>query len=180
MPELLTPQLLLRVPNREDLDGFAAFCQDEVAMEHLGGERLSRHESWRQMCTLVGSWAVEGFGMFSVIERASGRWVGRIGPWQPADWPGTEVGWGVLTEFAGRGYAFEAAVASMDYAFDTLGWSRVVHMIAPTNVRSAALAARLGSRNEGPTSLPPPLDVHEVDCWAQTREEWRSRRSSVG
>ncbi|WP_010184248.1 GNAT family N-acetyltransferase [Sphingomonas sp. PAMC 26605] len=46
-----------------------------------------------------------GFSMFSVIERKTGAWVGRIGPWQPEGWPGTEVGWGVAAAFAGKRYA---------------------------------------------------------------------------
>ena len=38
--------------------------------------------------------------MFSVIEKDSGRWIGRIGPWQPEGWPGTEVGWSLVTNRA--------------------------------------------------------------------------------
>ena len=145
-------------------------------MTHLGGKRLSRHEAWRQLCTSAGSWAVQGYGMFSVVETATGEWVGRIGPWQPADWPAPEVGWGIRTAFAGRGYAYEAAVASMDFVVDVLGWERIVHAIAPDNARSIALAQRLGSTNRGPTRLPPPYQDFPVDSWEQTADEWRARR----
>lgn len=175
-PIIQTERLLLRVPTADDLEGWVAFVDDAVAMEHLGGKRLSRHEAWRQLCTMVGSWHVRGFGMFSVIERATGEWVGRIGAWQPEDWPGREVGWGVRSKFAGRGYAHEAAAASMDYVFDDLGWDRVIHSIAPTNVRSAALAQRLGSVNCGPTQLPSPYEAMPVDSWEQSAEDWRGGR----
>ncbi len=175
-PSLTTERLTLRIPEAQDLDGWAAFVADAVAMEHLGGKTLSRHEAWRQLCTMVGSWHVRGFGMFSVIERSTGEWVGRVGPWQPEDWPGREVGWGVRSDFAGRGYAHEAAVACMDYVFDVLAWERVIHTIDPENVRSWKLAQRLGSRNLGPTQLPPPLDDVNVDAWGQERGEWESAR----
>ena len=117
--------------------------------------------------------------MFSVIERDSGRWVGRIGPWQPEGWPGTEVGWGVSRAFAGKGYALEAATAAIDYAVDMLGWDDVIHTIAPTNLRSIRLAERLGSVNRGATRLPPPLESYVCDIWGQSAATWRARRGAA-
>ena len=114
IPVLTTKRLILRLPEAADLDGWAAFSADPETMAYLGGVQ-SRAESWRALCTMRGAWDIRGFAMFSVIERDTGRWVGRIGPWQPEGWPGREVGWGVAREFAGRGYAHEAASAAMDY-----------------------------------------------------------------
>ena len=119
-----------------------------------------------------------GFSMFSVIERDTGAWVGRIGPWQPEGWPGTEIGWGVARGFAGRGYAYEAAGAAMDYAVDVLGWSEIVHTIVPENTRSIRLAERLGSVHRGPTRMPPPLDAIEADLWSQTAADWKASSKS--
>jgi RimJ/RimL family protein N-acetyltransferase len=117
--------------------------------------------------------------MFSVIERETGRWVGRVGPWRPEGWPGTEIGWAIVRDRWGRGYAGEAAVAATNWAFDALGWTDVVHSIAPENVASQRVAEKLGSRNLGPGKLPPPFEDARVDLWGQTREEWR-RRSGWG
>ena len=116
-----------------------------------------------------------GFSQFAVIERATGAWVGRIGPWQPEGWPGTEIGWGVASAFSGRGYAHEAACAAMDYAVDVLGWEEIIHTIVPDNHRSIRLAERLGSIHRGSTRLPPPLDQLRVDFWSQTAASWRAR-----
>lgn len=174
-PVLFTERLMLRPPNRDDLDGYAAFAADAETMRHLGGV-LTRAEAWRDLSLRAGAWMTRGFSMFSVIERATGAWVGRIGPWQPEGWPGTEVGWGVRRDFAGKGYAYEAACAAMDYAVDVLGWPEIIHTIAPDNVRSARLAQRLGSANRGPTRLPPPLADVRVDAWGQSADEWRARR----
>lgn len=174
-PILFTDRLLLRRPAAGDLDGWAAFCADPVAMEHLGGP-VARSIAWRQLCTMAGAWDIVGYGMFSVIERATGKWVGRLGPWQPEGWPGTEVGWGVSSEFSGKGYAHEGAAAAMDYAVDVLGWSTVIHTINPANIRSIRLAERLGSYNMGQTRLPAPYIDEPVDAWGQTAQEWRARR----
>jgi RimJ/RimL family protein N-acetyltransferase len=110
-----------------------------------------------------------------MIEKESGRWIGRVGPWEPEGWPGTEVGWGILKSAFGRGFAFEAALATIDWAFDNLGWTDVIHSIEPQNLPSARLAQRLGSKNRGPGRLPSPFDHLEVDIWGQTKEQWRAR-----
>lgn len=128
------------------------------------------------MCTMTGAWTVAGFSMFSVIERASGRWVGRLGPWRPLGWPGTEVGWGVVRDFWGRGYATEGAAAAIDWAFDELGWSEVIHCIDAGNFNSQAVARRLGSQVLRQAVLPAPLSA-AVEVWGQSREQWQARRA---
>jgi RimJ/RimL family protein N-acetyltransferase len=174
-PVLETPRLLLRPTRREDFDSWAEFMGDEPSARHLGGVQ-SRSLAWRSFHVMAGVWHMQGFAMFSVIEKGSGRWVGRVGPWQPEGWPGTEVGWGISRERWGRGYATEAAVAAIDWAFDALGWSEVIHVIAPDNAASQAVARKLGSRNRGRGRLPAPFESAVVDVWGQTREEWRKRR----
>ena len=174
--QLETDRLILRPPKKADFDAFAAFSADAVTMTHLGGVK-SRAESWRGFMTLAGAWSLDGFAMFSVIEKASGRWVGRLGPWQPEGWPGTEVGWGLLREFEGRGYAFEGAAAAMDWAFETLGWDDIIHTISPANLGSARLAQRLGAQLRGPGALPAPYEDVPIEIWGQTRAMWEQTRA---
>jgi RimJ/RimL family protein N-acetyltransferase len=173
-PMLETPRLILRLPREEDLDGWAEMMADPVAARFVGGVQ-ARAVAWRGMATMAGSWAMKGFGMFSVVEKASGRWVGRLGPWQPEGWPGTEVGWGLRRDSWGKGYATEGSEAAIQWAFDTLGWSEVIHCIDPDNAGSARVAGRLGSALRGMGRMPPPYDEHPVEIWGQTREQWESR-----
>ena len=173
-PVLQTERLILRLPEASDLDGWATMSADMETNRFIGGI-TSRAETWRTLCAIRGAWDIRGFSMFSVIERATGHWVGRLGPWEPEGWPGKEVGWGVSPQFAGRGYAYEATVAAMDYAFDVLGWTDVIHTIDPENARSIALAQRLGSANLGPTKLPQPYEDARVDAWGQSAAQWRAR-----
>ena len=94
----------------------------------------------------------------------------------PEGWPGAEVGWAIVRDCWGRGYATEGAEAAMDFAFDRLGWTDIIHSIAPDNVASQQVARKLGSQNRGPGRLPPPFTDVPVDIWGQTREEWRARQ----
>ena len=172
---LETERLLLRTPQAGDFEDFAAMLADPRGMTYLGGPQ-PRTTAWRTFCTMLGGWVVLGFGMFSVIEKSSGRWIGRVGPIQPEGWPGPEVGWAVITDVEGRGYAYEAAAASLDHVFDDLGWTEVIHCIGDANVRSAALARRLGSEPLRTAKLPPPFETVDVRVWGQTREAWQARR----
>ena len=173
--QIETERLILRPTRAEDLDGWARLMGDEEAARFIGGVQ-TREGSWRGMAAMAGSWMLHGFGMFSMIEKESGRWVGRTGPWRPEGWPGTEVGWGVVRSAWGRGYATEAAAASIDWAFDNLGWDEVIHCIDPENQASARVAQRLGSTNRGPGRLPAPFEHYRVDVWGQSKAQWRSRR----
>jgi RimJ/RimL family protein N-acetyltransferase len=172
-----TDRLLLRPPRREDFDAWAAFMADEEAARRIGGP-LSRPMAWRGLVAMAGSWALQGFGMFSVLERGTAAWVGRLGPWMPEGWPGPEVGWGIVRSRWGRGYATEGSAAAIDWAFDALGWEEVIHCIDPGNAPSIRVAERLGSRSLGTGRLPEPLDA-EVEIWGQTRRGWRARRAAA-
>ena len=174
-PVLETPRLNLRPTRAEDLDGYIELMSDADHVQFIGGA-APPSTVWRQMMTVAGAWALQGFGFFSVLEKESGRWVGRLGPWEPHGWPGHEIGWSILKSEAGKGYVTEGSAAAMDWAFETLGWDDVIHCIAPDNIASQKVAERLGSTNLGPTRMPEPYQDLPVDAWGQTREQWAENR----
>jgi len=171
---LETARLTLRPPTLEDLDGWTEMMLDEPTTRFIGGT-APRSMCWRQLMTMIGSWHSLGFAMFSVIEKSTGRWIGRLGPWQPDGWPGPEIGWVICRDCWGKGYAGEGAAAAANWAFDTLGWTNMIHSIAPDNIASQRVAEKLGSRNLGPGLLPAPFTNDRVDIWGQTLDEWRAR-----
>ncbi len=175
-PTLTTARLVLRPPTQDDFPAFAAMMANAEHAKFIGGA-LPEAMAWRQLATITGAWSLRGFSMFSVLERDTGIWVGRIGPWMPQGWPGTEVGWGLAPEAMGKGYGVEAATACMDWVVDHLGWTDIIHIIDPANKPSEALAARLGSTNLGPTRMPEPMHELQVNAWGQTAQQWRARRA---
>lgn len=176
-PTLRTARLLLRPPCEADFEPFAAMYADEATARWIGGARPPAL-SWRALATMVGSWTMRGYGMFAVLEADTGRWLGQLGPWMPAGWPGPEIGWAFARDAWGRGYATEAATAAMDWSFDALGWEDVIHSIQSANTASIRLAERLGSVRLGPVASPPPYDQVEAVAWGQSREAWRARRAA--
>lgn len=177
-PLIVTERLILRPPGPVDFDSFAEMSADKEVTRFIGGP-CARAQAWRNWCAIAGAWHIRGFSMFSVIERASGEWVGRIGPWEPDGWPGREIAYGVRAKFVGKGYAFEATVAACDFAVEFLKWEELMHSIDPANIRSQALARRLGATNSGPTRLPPPFQDAPVDAWKQSADQWRQNRKEL-
>jgi RimJ/RimL family protein N-acetyltransferase len=174
-PTFETERLILRPPAAEDFEAWAAFAADERVARTLGGVQ-SRPMAWRNMCTMIGAWAVNGFSMFSVIEKTTGRWLGRLGPWRPEGWPCAELACGLVADAWGKGYSVEGSTVVIDWVFDTLGWAEILHCIAPGNFRAHSWARRIGSKplhRQG--VLPEPFGT-PAEIWGQTREEWRARR----
>jgi RimJ/RimL family protein N-acetyltransferase len=171
-----TDRLILRPPLAQDFDAYAAKMADAEATLFTGGVQ-TRALAWRSFLGKAGAWTILGFSMFAVIEKASGQWIGQLGPWHPEGWPGTEVGWGLARHAWGKGYALEGCIAAIDWTFDRLGWDEVIHSIHPDNHASQALARRLGSTLRGPGKLPAPHEGSPTEIWAQTREQWRKRRA---
>lgn len=176
-PTLETERLILRPTAMSDFPRWAEMMADSEASRFIGGVQPAE-TAWRGFMTMAGAWATTGVAMFSLIEKSSGLWLGRIGPWTPLGWPGTEVGWGLHPDAQGKGYGVEAATAAIDHAFDVLGWTEVIHCIDPDNRPSQILAERLGSRNLGPTRLPAPFQDAPVEKWGQSKDAWRARRGN--
>ena len=86
------------------------------------------------------------------------------------------MGWGLRKAYWGQGYAFEAAAACIDFAFDELGWDEVTHLIEDANTPSQKLAQRLGSAPREYVQLPGSLSDVRVRVWRQSKEQWVGRK----
>lgn len=164
-----TERLVLRLPCAEDWPAAEHFLTCPETMQHLGGVQHPA-DAWRTFAGWLGAWQLTDAGMFAVVEKASGEWIGRVGPWYPLHWPVREVGWGLRRPWWGRGFALEAAKAAIQHAYDVLGWDTVSHLIHDRNVASQHLAEKLGSKPAGRVELPGSLGGYEVTVWQQARD----------
>ncbi|WP_339745976.1 GNAT family N-acetyltransferase [uncultured Maricaulis sp.] len=176
-PVLETERLLLRAPQMEDFEPLCELMADEVTTRFIGGVQ-EPPLAWRGLCGIVGHWQLRGYGFFSVIEKASGQWLGRIGPWYPHGWPQPEIGWSLNRASWGKGYATEAGAACMDHVFDTLGWDSAIHLIHADNLGSQRVAGRLGSVHMGREVQVPGFTIM-ADVWGQSAGDWKDNRKRV-
>jgi len=155
IPIIETERLILRHVDPEiDFAAYKDCFGDKETMAGLGGgPGMSPAQAWRHMATVIGHQAIRGYSFMSVIEKATGVWIGRVGHWNPEGWPEPEVGWTIHRNHCRKGYATESAQACVDYAFETLGWPRVVHTISKDNVASIKTAEAIGSKL-----------LYEIDC----------------
>ena len=146
IPVLETERLTLRAPSIADFEAEAEFYATERS-KGVGGP-LPRDHVWRGFASLIGHWIIRGYGYWGVEERATGAYCGHVGLWYPEGWPEPEIGWTLMGNAEGRGIAREAAIAARRFAFDTLGWTTAISLIAHDNLRSQVLAERLGAVRE--------------------------------
>jgi len=173
-----TERLILRPMEGKDADAHIAMMTHPQTARYLapGGKPRARAEEWRAAACYLGHWQIQGFGFFSVLEKASGAWVGRVGPWMPEGWPGLECGWSICAEHWGKGYAPEAAIASVKWTFDKFpDLSRIISVIDPENKNSQRVAHKIGEEKTG--EIFDFLD-HKLDVWAAEREAWLERFGS--
>jgi RimJ/RimL family protein N-acetyltransferase len=99
---LETERLILRMWRDDDHEQYAKLCADPEVMRFLGGKTFSPMESWRHMAFMIGHWHLRGYGPWAIEEKSSGRLLGRIGFFNPAGWPGFELGWTLGREVLGK------------------------------------------------------------------------------
>ncbi len=144
MTDLQTERLKFRQWREADFESFADYFADEENAKYLGGKK-SREEAWRLMATYIGHYHLKSYGPIAVEEKFSKRLVGCVGLWKSEPWPELELGYWLLNEMQGKGYATEAAEKVKDYAFEILQVKTFVSYIDPQNEPSKRLAIRLGA-----------------------------------
>jgi RimJ/RimL family protein N-acetyltransferase len=170
-PVIETERLRLRPWRADDIAPNTAMLGDPASGRFITADNkpiTDPFAGWRNSAIMAGHWALYGIGMFVVEEKQAGRFVGRVGPWMPPGWPGFEVGWGIASDFRGKGYAVEAARAAIDWSFATFEIDQIVHCIDRENTASQAVARRLGAAKDREIDL----FGHVADLWVTERASW--------
>ena len=160
IPTLRTERLALRAPKAEDFETYVAFRGSERA-KGIGGP-YDRITSFSDFCEMIGHWVVRGYARWIVADPTTDKPLGAVGLMYPEDWPEPEIAWTVFDGAEGRGIAYEAALAARDYAYKTLGWSTIISCTVPDNVRSIALAKRMGAIYENDYEHP---EIGPLNVW---------------
>lgn len=179
--ELQTPRLYLSAWRDDDLAELATLCADEQVMRHFPAA-LNREQSQTLLRRLQEHFSQHGFTFWALRRRQDGRFIGMTGlahvGFQAAFTPAVEIGWRLLPDHWGQGYAQEAARAALDCAFGRLALERVVSFTATVNTPSQRVMQALGMRPAGGFEHPAlaaghPLRQHLL--YEMTRSEWPKR-----
>ena len=146
VPVIETERLRLRAPMLADFAAYeAVFTSDRAA--YMGGP-FTTEEAFGDFTQAVAGWMLQGMGAWTITAKGSDAALGWVYLWQEFGDPEPELGWVLVQEAEGRGYASEAARAVLPLAMDLLGPGRVVSYIDAGNAASARIAIKLGARRD--------------------------------
>jgi ribosomal-protein-alanine N-acetyltransferase len=179
MTQVETAQLVLRPWQPDDLAEFTRLLTDPVVTRYIVVHTPFSPEDVAELHErTLDQWDRNGFGPWAAIEKATGRWVGRIGLDELPDWPGphkVEVGWELHREFWGRGLATEGGRTGVRHGFETVGLKRIISATMATNAASRRVMAKCGLVFQEERTHKGALVV----WYALDRTDWQARQATA-
>lgn len=150
-PTLETARLLLRPPAADDLELWTARIFADPAVTRYIPSRVvePRARAERMLAMITASWEQRGFGIWLLADRGSGRLLGHCGLGYLPDTGEVEIDYALAQDAWGRGYAAEAARATLGFGFGRAGLARVIGLAVPENVASRRVLERVGFSYRG-------------------------------
>lgn len=156
IPTLHTERLSLLAPSAECADLYESFYTDAAASGAYGGP-LTSAAAWSRLAADLGTWHLQGFGVWAIRRREPGDLVGVCGFWQGKGWP-RELTWWLLPQARGAGIAQEASRAVIEHAYQEFKWPSVETYMNDGNHAARALVLRLGGVAAERRSFPDGLE----------------------
>jgi RimJ/RimL family protein N-acetyltransferase len=146
MEILATERLRLRHLHAGDADFMLNLLNEPAYHRFIGDKGVRTLDEARGFIRdkIAVSYANNGFGLYLVELKASATPLGICGLVKRDGLDDVDIGFAFREQFWGRGYAFEAASATLDYARDSVGLRRIVAITALDNQSSIALLEKLG------------------------------------
>ena len=169
-----TERLRLRPLTSGDADDLVAIHAEPKVERFMGPFDRARVNEW--LALVQEDYAEHRPGRLAIIERVTGRLLGRSGLKCWPQFGETEVGWVLHPDAWGQGYATEAGRACAEWGFQNLDVPHLTAMIRPDNQRSIAVAQRLGMSPLRPdVLLSQPVTVYSI-----SREQWTRSAGAAG
>ena len=149
-PVIETERLRLRPHQVDDLADCVAMWSDPIVVRYTIGEPAPPQRTWIRILAYRGHWAMLNYGYWAVEEKASNRYIGELGfadfkrDIVPSIEGMPELGWALVPQFHGNGYATEALKAVASWGDHHFAGRRTVCIIHPDNQRSFRVAEKLG------------------------------------
>jgi len=166
---LETDRLSLRPWKLEDLPDLQQLCSDPVVMEHFP-HTLNEAETKAFLKRLMDEYSKRGYTYFRAERKDTNAFIGFVGlayqDYESPCTPNVDIGWRLLPEAWGKGFATEGARFCLNYAFEVLKLDRVVAVCTKGNTNSERVMERIGMTRKGSFKHPALDAFPEVqECW---------------
>lgn len=141
-----TTRLIIRELTVDDAEFILGLVNEPSFLENIGDKGVRNLEDARRFI-LEGSWASHrdrGYGQFLVELKESGNPIGVCGVLYREALDVSDIGCAFLPKYWRCGYAFEAAIAVMEYGRLELGIEKIVGLTSEKNVASIRALEKLG------------------------------------
>ena len=164
-PLLDTARLELRWLTQDDAPMMLTVWNDPAFIRYVGDRGVRTVDQARAALDagVLKLYADYGYGPFRVRRREDGADLGICGLFRRDGLDEPDIGFAILPDYCGQGFAFEAAVAVLDHARDVLKLPCVTAIVSPQNERSIGLLEKLGLRFEGPIRMP--NEDHDISLY---------------
>lgn len=151
MTVIETNRLILRKLTLDDAEFMLRLLNDEAWHRYIGDRGIRTVEGARDYIVNgpMESYERLGFGLFLTELKEDSTPIGLCGLIKRDSLTDVDIGFAFLPEFRGRGYAYEAAAATLEYGRTTLGLERIVAITTIDNERSGHLLEKIGMKLEG-------------------------------
>lgn len=148
--QLKTDRLVLRQWKASDLSIFAELNASPTVMKYYPST-LNKKESNEMADKISKLISSRGWGFWAVERKDIKEFIGFVGLHEPSYdlpcTPCTEIGWRLSNKHWGKGYATEAAIKSLEFAFTHLDLPEVYSFTSVANTNSEAVMKRIGMQN---------------------------------
>lgn len=142
---LETERCVVRETTVADVDDFFDIYSDPSITEYTEGLYPTKEEERRYAEEYIDKvYSFYEFGVWTVLEKASGKVIGRAGFSVRPEYDLPELGFVIGIPWQGQGYAYEVCRAILDYGFEELEFEAVQTLVEPENKKSLRLCERLG------------------------------------
>ncbi|URO01379.1 GNAT family N-acetyltransferase [Leclercia adecarboxylata] len=145
--DLETPRLKLEPYDDSHYEGLRVMDSDAGVMRYITrGIVKTPEETWEGIRRVQARWKKYNYSWWAIKEKSSGVIVGAACLQHLANVDGAplEIGWRLVPEHNGKGFATEAAHAIVDYAAEQVGATYLVAVADPENIPSQRVMQRLG------------------------------------
>jgi RimJ/RimL family protein N-acetyltransferase len=171
-PVIETARLLIRRHLPEDLEPFTEFMTDEEATRYLNFEPEQKTSRGVEelLNFVIDSYSTDDpvFAL-AIVDKETGAFMGSCGLSPLNDEEGVECYYSLLPRYWGWGFATEASLAMLYYAFEELGLPKVVAHMSEENTKAWRVARNLGMRDMGPCNYKGLADCRRFEI---SRDEW--------